>query len=388
MSGIDNSVTMSSLKAVCQARIPVMLVGAPGVGKTATIRAMADSMGYSLITLLGSQMDPTDITGLPKGEVIGHDEEGKEIWGTVYLSPWWQVDILQKKKVILFLDEFSNTSSAVRASMLTMLQNREFPNGTTMPPETIVLGAMNPTEQAADGWELDKPTTNRIVFLVWRSLNEDWYNGMLNAWGNKNVSKEEMDWRRRIVAFLKDNPSFVHRENGETEGTPEALGIDANDPSAAEVLRYAWASRRSWDNLSRILAFVDKDDKNIQDEIASGTIGAASAIAFREWLMKNDVLDPRAVIADPKSVDWSTIEVSDANIIFRAVEELITKDNWRQILALLGEIANQDAQSLVASYVKDFLKKVMVSARAAGEGAEGAALAKELIRNYQVGNAA
>lgn len=174
MANSANSITMVSLRATVEARKPCMLVGAPGVGKTATIRAMAESMGYELITLLGSQMDPTDITGLPKGEVIAQDEEGKDIWGTVYLSPWWQVKILQKKKVMLFLDEFSNTSSAVRASMLTMLQNREFPNGTVMPDETIVLGAMNPTEQASDGWELDKPTTNRITFLVWRSLNEDW----------------------------------------------------------------------------------------------------------------------------------------------------------------------------------------------------------------------
>lgn len=385
----SNAITLQALRAAVQARVPTMIVGAPGVGKTATIRAMAKSMGYHLITLLGSQMDPTDITGLPKGEVIDHDEEGNELWGTVYLSPWWQVQIIQKKKVILFLDEFSNTSSAVRASMLTLLQNREFPNGTSMPDDTIVIGAMNPTEQAADGWELDKPTTNRLLFLVWKSPRDEWYEGMLNAWGQP-VSDDELYWRKRIVAFLKDNPSYLHKENNEMEGTPEAHGVNINDPSEAEVLRYAWSSRRSWDNLSRILAFVEKKDAMLQDEISSGIVGRASAISFREWILENETVDPASVLRNPKSVDWATVEVSDANIIFRAVVELIDAKTWRQTLKLLDAVAEADAQALVASYITEIIKRVMTSSKAGGsaEVEEAKSLTKQTISKYKLGRPA
>ncbi len=382
----SNAITLQALAAAIQARVPTMLVGAPGVGKTATIRSMVKSMDYHLITLLGSQMDPTDITGLPKGEIIGKDDEGNDLWGTVYLSPWWQVEIMRRKKVVLFLDEFSNTSSAVRASMLTLLQNREFPNGQSMPAETIVIGAMNPTEQAADGWELDKPTTNRLLFLVWKSPRDDWYEGMLNAFG-ETVSEDETYWRHRIVSFLRDNPSYVHKENNEMEGTPEAHGVNVNDPSEAEVLRYAWSSRRSWDNLSRILAFVDKKNAALQDEISSGIIGRASAIAFREWILENEIIDPAAVLRNPKSVDWATVEVSEANIIFRAVVELINEKTWRQTLKLLDAVAEAGAEALVTSYMTEIVKRVMGASKAGGtaEVEEAKALTKTTISKYRLG---
>jgi MoxR-like ATPase len=383
---MDNSsaITMQALAACAQARVPAMVVGPPGVGKTAKIRGLAKSMDYDLITLLGSQMDPTDITGLPKGEVITKDDEGNDVWGTVYLSPWWQVQIMRKKRVILFLDEFSNTSSSVRASMLTLLQNREFPNGQAMPDETIVIGAMNPTEEAADGWELDRPTTNRIVFLVWKSPVSEWYEGMLNAWGQE-VPETEMYWRRRIVSFLNDSPSYLQKMNTDDQGSPEALGTNVNDASELEVLRYAWASRRSWDNLSRILSFVDQKDVMLQDELASGTVGKSSTIAFRSWILENDVVDPKAVLRNPKSVDWQNIEVSEANILFRALVEMVDAKNWRKVLAVLEAVAEAERQALVGAYITDFLRRIVMAAKSVGteELNEARSLTKTVLLKYR-----
>lgn len=378
--------TMQEIAAVMAARIPAMIVGEPGVGKTASMRAFADSIEYELVTLLGSQMDPTDVTGLPKGEKIMDDADGNPVWGTVYLAPWWQVKIMRKKKVILFFDEFSNTSSAVRASLLTMLQNREFPNGETMPPETIVVGAMNPTEQAADGWELDAPTTNRMVFLKWKTTAEEWYTGMLNAWGKEEQTSEaEMAWRRLVVRFLKDSPTYLSKMNNEETGTPEALGVNYNDPSEAEILRYAWASRRSWDNLSRILAHTEDDAHTIQDTIASGTVGRSAATAFRAWLQKNSAINPHDVIKNPKSIDWTTIGVSDANILFPSIVELIDAKNWRQVLNVLEVVAEQDRAALVGAYINDMLTKIVQTTRVVGkkELEDARTVSKTVLQKYR-----
>jgi hypothetical protein len=370
----SNAITMQALRAAAEARIPAMVVGAPGVGKTASIRAMAKSMGYELITLAGSQMDPTDVTGLPKGEIITHDENDNPIWGTVYLAPWWQVRIIRERKVMLFLDEFSNTSSAVQAAMLIMLQNREFPNGQTMPEETIVLGAMNPTEQAADGWDLSKPTTNRLLFLTWKAPQREWFDGMLDAFG-EDVDDEEKHWRRTVVKFLEENPEG---------GTPEAHGVDLNDPSSLEVLRYAWASRRSWDNLTRVLSKTKRDDHMLQDELAAGMVGRSSAVAFREWQMKNSVVDPRAVLKDPRNaVDWSSIEVSEANIIFKEINELIDQTNWRQVVLLLRVIAEKEQHALVGAYIVQMFKNIVAVARAAGETDDARKAVAEVMPLYK-----
>lgn len=377
-----NTMTMGALKAAVSARVPVMLVGAPGTGKTETVRALARDMeGYSLITVVGSQMDPTDIVGLPQGQHMGKTEDGKDIFGTVNLAPWWQVEILKNKKVILFLDEFSNTSGATRASMLTMLQNREFPNGHVMPDETIVIGAMNPTEQAADGYELDSPTTNRIFFIPWKTSADSWFEGMLNGWG-KEIDPEEMAWKRKIVGFLKDNPSYLHKESGSASSS-EAYGANINDPSEQEVLRYAWSSRRSWDNLSRVLAFSPKD-VSIQDMIAQGLVGYASAAQFRDWLRKNENIKPEDVLNDPSIVDWKEINPNDMSLILRALVDGLTAQTFPRVLNVFGVVADNGRAAEGASYIQDILKFMsspQIKDPKVKEGFKKKAL--ELISKYQ-----
>lgn len=381
-----NSVQMQALKAACEARIPVMLVGPPGVGKTATIHQMAKEMGYHLITVIGSQLDPTDITGLPKAVTLDMGDGEETLEATEYLAPKWQVDILTKKTVLLFLDEFSNTSSAVRASMLTMLQNREFPNGRKMPQETIVIGAMNPTEQAADGWELDAPTTNRLMFLSWEVSTAEWFKGMLDAWGNENASKEEMFWRNRIVDFLKTEPRYVHRDNSDhsDDGTSEAYNIAANDISGKEVLKYAWASRRSWDNLSRALAHTPRDAHAVQDRIATGLVGAAATQPFRKWQEANSQIKPEEVLKNPNSVDWESMSLSDFNALMSSITKMVSATNWKQVNTILEVIGKTDRASDTGAFLNDLISgllSVMRQSLNATEFAEGRTMIQHTIQN-------
>lgn len=321
-------VTMAALKAAMLARKPAMIVGSPGTGKSATIEALAKAMGYECLTLVGSHMEPSDVIGLPHAEHIMDDEEGNPINGTAYLMPYWQIRILQKKRVILFLDEFSNTNPSVRASWLTMLQGRMFPNGQRMPVETIVIGAMNAVEEAADGYALDAPTTNRMMFLSWNPSVASWLKGMREAWGQE-VSAEEAEWRRKVAAFIEDNPGRLDGKPSDP-GTAEAYGVDPNNYSQMTVLSSAWPSRRSWNDTAVTLAHTPKDDIPVQDMVVSGLVGSAGAAAFREWLIKNDSLDAKAVLANPDSVDWANVNLGDARIVIKAIADGITEENALQ----------------------------------------------------------
>lgn len=341
------------LLASMRARMPAVLVGPPGVGKTAKLYELATRMGYELITLIGSQLDPTDIVGLPKGELLGKTEDGQDIFGTVNLSPWWQVRILMKKKVILFLDEMSNTSSATRASMLTMLQSREFPNGQKMPRETIVVGAMNPTEQAADGYDLDAPTTNRINFIVWSPSVEEWKEGMLTAWGKK-LNERETEWRRKVVRFIEDNPASLQKLPTAVS-SPESYGVNPRDASEMEVFRYAWPSRRSWDNLARVLAQSDADHV-VQDTLAQGIIGYEAAAKFRDWINRNSQMSPGDLMANPKSMNWKKATQDESMYLLRSVIDSIHDPKTSvQALSVFEEIARQGMQGLGAGFMKQLL---------------------------------
>lgn len=348
---IAEKVLLASMKAA----MPAVLVGPPGVGKTAKIYEICERMGYELITLIGSQLDPTDIVGLPKGEKLGVAENGEEIYGTVNLAPWWQVRILTRKKVVLFLDEMSNTSSATRASMLTMLQSREFPNGHKMPRETIVVGAMNPTEQAADGYDLDYPTTNRINFIVWSPSVEEWKAGMLRAWGKK-VSSAELDWRKKIVRFIEDSPNSLQKLPS-TVNTPESYGVNPKDASEMEVFRYAWPSRRSWDNLSRVLAKADSDHM-VQDTLAQGIVGYEASAKFRDWLNRNSAIKPKDLLANPKLVNWKSTTQDETNFLLRSVLDSITDNKTStQAIKVFEEIARQGMQGIGAGYIRELIAR-------------------------------
>lgn len=350
--------TMDILRANMNARIPIMLVGAPGTGKTATIRAIADSIGYHLITLIGSQMDPTDVRGLPSGQQTGTREDGSPIFSAEYLSPIFQTEIMRKKKVILFFDEFSNTPPATRASLLTILQNREFPNGEQMPEETIVIGAMNPPEEAADGFELDLPTKNRLFFYAWNPTMESWFDGMLDNWGSpETCSEKEMLWRQKIVKFIKDQPDQLQKQP-KIGGTPEAYGVASNDASQMSVAQSAWASRRSWDNLAKVLAYTDDNDTYVQDTISKGIVGASGSFAFREWLRTNDIISPREALENPKKIEWDELDLNDANLLFRSIVEIVDATNVLNLIKLMEEAMNANKAHLLGPYIAQFLDLV------------------------------
>lgn len=45
---------------------PVFIWGAPGIGKFAIVQEFADNLGLECISLLGSQLTPEDIIGVPQ----------------------------------------------------------------------------------------------------------------------------------------------------------------------------------------------------------------------------------------------------------------------------------------------------------------------------------
>lgn len=377
------SIQESNLKACMRARVPAVLVGPPGIGKSAVVRSIAKSIGYSMVTLVGSQMDPTDILGLPKSEEITLPD-GSKIWGTVNLAPWWQIKILTEKRVVLNLEEITNSPPPVRASMLVMLQDQEFPDGTKMPKETIIIGSMNPTSQAANGYTLDLPTSNRLSFIPWKLNSEEWVAQMLKAFG-ESVSPEEQEAKNLIAGFISDNPGRlleIPTRGNRGGGTPEVYGIDKRDESEMEVYRYAWPSPRSWDKLSKALAFTN--DRATQDSLAQGIVGYAAAASFRDWLSRRSSISPRAVLSNPNSVKWKSIGHDQVTVTLRAIVEMAKMpENTVAAVQVFKHIADQGLQALGGSYIQDLIRIVMATEIPGTKLADRRKLAGELAAKYK-----
>lgn len=343
----------NAMIAGMKARIPVMLVGAPGTSKTATVRSLADQLGYDLITIVPSRMDPQDISGFPTKGQYTYDDVMHPV--TEYAAQKWQMEILEKKTVILFLDEFSNANPSVRASLLSFIQDRQFPNGQYFPEETVLVAAMNPTDSAADGSDLDPATTNRIMFVSWEPNKQDWYDGMPDNWGRGVKNETEAKWRNLIVRFIKDNPGFLHVDMGTDMNTTEAYGINPNNSSDRTVLESAWPSRRSWDNLSMALGSVDKNDPNLEDIIMRGLVGARASHSFRDWLRKHGKIDIKKILSDPDSyTEWATTSQDDINMILRSALDSVDNDTIENVIRIFQILPEIGKPSYGASFLNEF----------------------------------
>lgn len=274
---------LSVIRACVDARIPYNLEGDPGTGKSSLLNALAISMDYEVLTVIGRHMHPVDAAGLP---IVIHTDPENPV--TVKALPDWFRKALRVKRIILFFDEFGNTSSATQAALLVFIQERMM-GGIKLPDETVIIMASNPIASGSDGHPLTRPMANRIVHGVFNPAPEDWFEGMACQW-NEPASDRLVTERARITAFLHQNVILLD------QGPKDEVEESGAHPT-----------RRSWDNLARLLSFVDLDDPDNQktrDTLTIGTIGHDAHLLFSVWDSQMNLPDIQGIIDDPESFDW------------------------------------------------------------------------------------
>ena len=92
-------------------RVPIMLWGPTGIGKTTAIYEYAEAVGATVVTLHLASQEPGDLVGLP-GRV-----DNKTVW----LRPEWLPDEDDDGQYIFFLDEFNRGPKYVLACMFPFL---------------------------------------------------------------------------------------------------------------------------------------------------------------------------------------------------------------------------------------------------------------------------
>ncbi len=333
----DTARTRTALALAVRANLPVLLWGAPGTGKTASVLALGRELDLPVEVVVGSVREPGDFSGLP----VVH--EG----GTRFAPPRWAERLAAAGEGLLFLDELTTAPPAVQAAMLRVLLERTV-GDLVLPAGVRIVAAANPPSSAADGWHLAPPLANRFVHLRWTHDPRTVARGMTGVWpaasmplvAQARVSTAIAQARGVVSGFLTARPGLAH-----------------SLPESAEGRGGAWPSPRTWEMVLRLLATGGAAGASRQalSEAVVGAIGDGAGLELLSYMEQLDLPDPNRVLADPKA--FALPERGDRQLAFltavvSAVRSEPTRRRWEagwQVLAKAVEAGVPDVAARAAT---------------------------------------
>jgi len=268
-----------------QAGVNPLAIGMPGIAKTQTVYAFAKATGRKVYTLIASLRDPADIGGYPYPDGNGEGAVMRLI------PPSWAADCSNGNKWIVFLDELTTCAPACQAAMLRILAEKHV-GDTPLSPDTWLLGACNPPEQAANGIELEAAMANRLYHHEWEVDHNAVLDGYCNGleFPEPEFPRLPDTWQDHLGLTGKLVAEF-HRKN------PGRLCKFPTDRAQASG---PWPSPRTWEYAIRCLAAAQSvgAEKTVELALLTGLVGEAVALEFNTWRDNLDLPDPEDLIAE------------------------------------------------------------------------------------------
>ncbi len=249
---------------------PLMIWGAPGIGKSTIIRTVARDMGIGFIDVRLAQREPVDIRGLPV-------PDGDSVRWLV--SADWPRDP-QSHGIILF-DELTAADRSLQVAAYEFILDRRLGGLYEVPVGWYICAAGNRVEDAAVAMTMSSALANRFLHVELREDAELWARWRLLH-----------DIHPAVIGFIRYRPDLLfHQEN--------------------ENLERGWPTPRSWERVSRMLQTFDNTDKTLLNKIIYGLVGnqaGAEFVAFREIAAEFDnvyelMTDPGKKITIPEKPD-------------------------------------------------------------------------------------
>lgn len=236
---------------------PVMLWGAPGVGKSQMVQQVAARHGVPVTDIRLSQMEPSDLRGIPF-RVERHVE-----WAPPAMLP----DAERHGPAgVLFLDEITSAAPSVSAAAYQLILDRRL-GAYQVPEGWAIFAAGNRQGDRGVTYTMPAPLANRFSHFEVDVNLDDWV-----AWAYASGIDE------RLIGFLRFRPELL---------------FDF-DPAHNPV---AFPSPRSWEFAHRALAKFG-DQREMLVGALQACVGPAAGIELAAFVENLDTLpDIDAIVA-------------------------------------------------------------------------------------------
>ena len=301
------------------AGLPILVVGAPGVGKSDIVAQAAKAAGADLIVSHPAVSDPTDAKGLPW---VSADQTSARFLPFGDLA----AAVKAPTRTVWFLDDLGQAPASVQASFMQLLLARRV-NEHVLPPCVTFVAATNRRTDRAGVSGMLEPVKSRFGAIVDLEPNlDDWC-----AWAlTHNIQPQ-------IIAFLRFRPELLNKFSPTADLT--------NSPIP-----------RAWAHASKLMHL--NLEAEVQKQAIRGAVGEGAAVEFFGFLqVYGELPDLDEIIAKPNG--WGFVPKKPATL-YAVVTGLATKAKAATlgpIIEYAERLADKGHGEFAALLLRDIIRR-------------------------------
>lgn len=223
------------VKLIVSAKIPVILLGPPGIGKNFLLREVSQELGLKYLVLEGTSILRDDVNGL---SIV---DSGKTI-----MTPSWILELVEKQPTLLVIDELSSMKEEIQTSLHGLFHGQERRVGSFKLPDHVYIAATG-NDDGDHVIGITTPIQNRSMIIKILKPMEPQYK-----------SKE-------LNQFLALNQDFFFSRPKEDYIGP-------------------WPTPRTWGIIDDLL---QRYDKEIVFELGAYAVGPDAIVQFKKFLTEH-----------------------------------------------------------------------------------------------------